>query len=251
MRAAEAEAEAALRRALDAAPALVRMWWRDDDAGRDHPRLAALLAIARRRAAPVALAVVPARLERACAARILASPLADVLQHGVAHENHATARAKKIELGGSADPTGLRSALASMRARLVDGFGDRALPVLVPPWNRITPGLVPTLPALGFAALSTFGPRPTARPLPGLIQVNAHLDLIRWREGGRPLDFAEAAAALAGLVRSGGPEPIGILSHHLVMAAAAFAALDRLLGVVQDHPRARLGSIRSFVAEEA
>lgn len=246
-----AEAEAALRCALDAAPALVRLWWRDDDAGRDHPRLESLLAIARRRAAPVALAVVPAWLERACAARILASPLADVLQHGVAHENHATAREKKIELGGSADPTGLRRALASTRARLADGFGDRALPVLVPPWNRITPGLVLMLPALGFAAVSTFGPRPTARPLPDLIQVNTHLDLIRWREGGRPLDFAQAAAALAALIQAGGAEPIGILSHHLVMDAAAFATLDRLLGVVQDHPRARLGRVRSFVTEEA
>ena len=67
-----ASPEAALRQALDAAPAPVRLWWRDDDAGRDHPRLAALLDIARRREAPVALAVVPAWLEPPCAARILA-----------------------------------------------------------------------------------------------------------------------------------------------------------------------------------
>lgn len=243
-----ASPEAALRQALDAAPAPVRLWWRDDDAGRDHPGLAALLDIARRREAPVALAVVPAWLEPPCAARILACSAANVLQHGIAHQNHAHLPARKIELGGAADLPGLGAALAAMRLELADRFGARALPVLVPPWNRIVPDLLPMLPGLGFTGWSGFGPRP-APPLPGLAQVNTHLDLIRWREAARPVSFAEAAFALAALIRANRPEPIGILSHHLVADTAAFAALDRLLGVVQDHPKARLASIRSLLEE--
>jgi hypothetical protein len=244
-----ASPEAALRGALDAAPAPVRLWWRDDDAGRDHPRLAALLDIARRREAPLALAVVPAWLEPACAARVLACPLADVLQHGISHGNHGRPPAKKIELGGAADPSELRTALAAMRVGLAERFGARALPVLVPPWNRIAPDLLPALPGLGFVGWSGFGPRPAPLPVPGLVQVNTHLDLIRWREAARPMSFAQAALGLAALVRAGRPEPIGILSHHLVSDGAGFAALDRLLGLVQDHPRARFGSIRNWLEE--
>ena len=51
--------EQRLHAALAAAPAPVRFWWRDDDAGRDHSRLATLLELSCSRAAPLGLAVVP------------------------------------------------------------------------------------------------------------------------------------------------------------------------------------------------
>ena len=49
--------------------------------------------------------------------------------------------------------------LGTGRMALERLFGARPLPVLVPPWNRIAPALVPTLPEIGFAGLSTFGAR--------------------------------------------------------------------------------------------
>lgn len=227
--------ERELRAALEAAPKPVRLWWRDDDAGRDHPRLAQLLALAEKHAAPVGLAVVPAWLEPACAARLHACPLATVLQHGIAHENHASwwRKSKNVELGGRATAAALTAGLRQGFERLREAFAASFLPVLVPPWNRITPRLVPDLPRVGFEALSTYGPRRSAEPVPGLRQVNTHLDLVAWREGARPLSFDETATALAALVRAGHDEPIGLLSHHLVMDEAAFAALDRLLGLLQ------------------
>lgn len=227
--------------ALDAAPAPVTLWWRDDDAGRDDPRLARLLDLARGMAAPVALAVVPAWLEPACAARIAGCPEAAILQHGHAHENHAAAGRKKIELGGAVDRTTLSARLVEGRNTLAAVLGRRFLPVLVPPWNRIDPDLLPRLAGMGWVGLSTFGPVPAAVPQ-GLRQVNAHLDLIRWREGRRPLTLGEAAAELARLVRAGPDRPVGLLSHHLCCDDEAFRTLDRLLRVVQDHPRTRLAT---------
>ncbi|MDB5488258.1 MAG: hypothetical protein JWQ58_1973, partial [Reyranella sp.] len=100
-----------------------------------------------------------------------------------------------------------------------------ALPVMVPPWNRIAPVLVPTLPEIGYRGLSTFGPRLRVHPVRGLLQVNTHVDLIDWKAG---RVFAGEETVLAGLVtalaqaRSGGGEPIGILSHHLAMDAGAW-----------------------------
>jgi hypothetical protein len=242
-------ADAELLRALDAAPRPVTFWWRDDDAGRDHPRLAALLDLADARALPVALAVVPGWLDDACAERVRRSPSATVLQHGITHADHAVPPAKKIELGGTVDHGLVRRGLESGRRRLAAAFAERFLPVLVPPWNRIAPDLVPTLTDLGFFGLSLFGRRGSERAAPGLRQVNTHLDLVAWRDGGRPLTLAESTARLAGLVRAYPDEPIGILSHHLLMDRAALATLDRLLVLVQDHPRGRLAAAAASFGE--
>jgi len=76
-------------------------------------------------------------------------------------------------------------------------FGGRAQSVMVPPWNRIAPGLVPTLPEIGFRGLSTFGRRRRARPVSGLLQINTHADLIDWKSGG---GFAGEATVLGALV---------------------------------------------------
>ena len=54
---------------------------------------------------------------------------------------------------------------------------------------------------------------------------------------------------LTQLVVAHGDEPIGILSHHQVMDAAAFATLDRLLALVQDHPRATLAAAGALFGE--
>lgn len=242
-------AERRLYEALDASAAPVRLWWRDDDAGRDHPKLAALLDLAHRREAPLALAVVPAWLEKACAKQILACPMATVLQHGIAHDDHARPPQRKIELGGKASAAELSHGLARSWQHLAQAFGPRAMPVLVPPWNRIDRSLVPKLPTLGFCGLSTFGSRGSRLGADGLVQINTHLDLVAWRDAARPLGLDEACERLASLLSLADREPIGILSHHLVMDAVAFALLDRLLGLVQDHPKARLGSIETFLME--
>ena len=237
-----------LAAAIAAAPEPPRFWWRDDDAGADDARLQPLLEVARARRAPLALAVVPAWLDGRCAARVLAVPEATVLQHGIAHADHALAPAKKIELGGRAPRDRLADDLAAGRARLAAAFGPRFVAALVPPWNRIAADLLPGLAGLGFRGISTYGPRAAASEH-GLRRVNTHLDLVAWREGGRHLDLAEAAIGLAALVRRSLKEPIGILSHHQVMDAAAFSALDRLLALVQDQPRATLAAAGPLFGE--
>lgn len=229
-----------LRRVLDGAAArgeAIRLWWRDDDAGRDHPALIRLLDLAACHDAPLALAVVPMWLDDGAQARIAASPHATVLQHGFAHANHAPPEARSIELGGR-EPAIILEELERGRALLVDAFGCAFLAVLVPPWNRLDTGLIERLRALGFVGLSTFGPRAGAEAAPGLVQVNTHLDPVDWRGTRLFVGEAAALARLAGVL--GRDEPIGILTHHLAMDEDGWAFLDRLLGVLAQHPGARL-----------
>lgn len=196
------------------------LWWRDDDADEWHPGLDRLFALAAEHRVPLALAVIPAAAGPPLANRVAAAPNVQVLQHGYAHRNHAGPSAKKCELTLVRPAATVIAELAAGRARLAGLFGDRFMPVLVPPWNRIEAGLIPHLPGAGFRGLSTYGPRTAVFAAPGLKQVNSHVDPIDWR-GTR--NFAAPTATLEALVRHlaarrrhevDADEPTGLLTHH-------------------------------------
>ena len=208
------------------------VWWRDDDAADVGPELDRLLGVHRESDTPLALAVVPSQATSDLAARLAGEPGVDLLQHGYAHVNHAPlGDGKKMELGPHRPAMVVLGELGTGWLALERLFGNRPLAVMVPPWNRIAPALVPTLPEIGFLGLSTFGPRQRAQPVRGLRQVNAHVDLIDWKGERR---FAGEDACLAILVeslarsRTGSGEPVGILSHHLVMDGRAWDFLRSL-----------------------
>ena len=152
------------------------LWWRDDDASEVTPALDRLLALRARYDVGLGLAVIPERASSALAARIAADGATLALQHGYAHQNHAARGEKKMELGPHRPAMVVLGELGTGWMALERLFGVRALPVLVPPWNRIAPVLVPTLPEIGLSGLSTFGPRTRVDPVRGLRQVNTHLD---------------------------------------------------------------------------
>ncbi len=218
-------------------------WWRDDDAIDATPALDRMLALAED--IPIALAVIPGRAEAGLTERLAPVFSATVLQHGWRHVNHAPAGERKSELG-THRPLGDRlEELRLGRERLASLFGSRALGVLVPPWNRIAPDLLPRLPEIGIGGLSVNGARPAVPAATGLRQVNVHVDLIDWH-GSR--GFVGEARALGLVLRHlrdqflgqvDPEEPTGILTHHLVQDAATEAFLLRLIGILRRHPAAR------------
>jgi hypothetical protein len=215
-------------------------WWRDDDAAEDAPALARLLDLAK--AAPLAIAAIPATLSDAAAARIAAAPPdCRVLQHGYAHANHARDGEKKIELGGSNAPDACERQLRDGFAALGERFGKKFLPVLVPPWNRIDAALIPRLPALGFRAISTYADH----RVEGLGQLNCHVDILDWRAGavfvGEDTALALACTHLAAKRRGDADAgaATGILSHHLRHDDAVWHFLAAFFARIAGHPGAR------------
>lgn len=206
-------------------------WWRDDDAGRDDDRLDRLLALAARRARPVTVAVVPDWLEPATVARLLASPWATVIQHGVAHTDWGGPEDKKIELGGTVDRGRLAEWLVAGRRRLEDAFGEQFVPALAPPWNNIATDVAVRLPELGFVGLSCDPGPPGVVPLK---RVDIHVDAIAWHEGARSKTAAELAHELGCAREAAGDGPVGLLTHHLVVSEAGWDGLDQVLGPGQD-----------------
>lgn len=229
----------------------VTVWWRDDDATAPGAALDRLLDLARRHGAPVALAVIPDLATPDLADRTAIEPSACVLVHGCRHANHAPVGAKKQELGFR-DPSVLAEALAASRHRTASLFGGQAVPVLVPPWNRIDPALVERLADLGFIGLSTFG-GPRATGPGGLAIVDTHHDPIDWKRGGGLVEEAGLLDRLAATLDRAAMEdgrfgPVGILTHHLVHDAYIWSHLDRLLLHLARSPAIAFVDIRDALA---
>ena len=210
-----------------------RLWLRDDDAIEPTPALDRLAGLARVHNVPIALAIIPARTGPALADRLAEEVHIHPVIHGWSHANHAPASEKKQELGLHRPRDAVLGDLASGLARLHALYGDRLIPMLVPPWNRIDPSLLADLPAQGFAGLSAFGHKLESRP--GLAVVNTHIDIVDSRAGNRCRDHGvlirglteELTAARA----TGDGRPVGVLSHHLVSDEDAFRFLADLFAV--------------------
>jgi|SRR5271166_1436045 len=221
------------------------LWWRDDDTVTASGRLDRLVSIAGD--IPISLAVIPAAADPGLAMWLTCpsrSPRLAVLQHGWCHVSHAINR-KKSEFPPERSCHAVASDLAAGRARLTALFGARALPVLVPPWNRVASCFLPLLPACGLGAISRVKPRCTPCPAPGLTEVNIHIDLVAWAED---RGFIGEETALGGIVRHlrarrfgevDTHEPTGILTHHLVQDEATDEFLRRLVAITTEHPATR------------
>ncbi|MBV9077105.1 MAG: polysaccharide deacetylase family protein [Methylobacteriaceae bacterium] len=235
---------APVRRLLDQAGAegrTVAFWWRDDDAVRPTPALERLLGLREACGVPLAVAAIPGPSVPALAERLCGDPEVRVLVHGLAHANHAGGGAKAAEFGADRGVEALTRDAETALTRARATFGRLALPVFVPPWNRIAPGLVAALPGLGFRGLSAFGRVAEAIAAPGLRIVNTHVAPIAWRGSRSLLDPDALAASFArhsplGMCEG---EPIGLLTHHLVQDEAVWSFCERLLHMLSGHPAAR------------
>ncbi len=224
----------ALRRAKDE-ECPIQFWWRDDDAIADTPQLDRLLGLARRFDAGLALAVIPKRLEPSLVQRLSSEEAAFAMVHGWSHENHAPEGQKKAEFG-SHRPLEVMVAQAEEALHVAkERLGPKLLPVFVPPWNRVSPELVPRLPGLGFTGLSTFSDRKAAYPANALLQINTHVDPIDWHGTRSLADPAWIVATLAQAVEkrvmgsADKDEPIGFLTHHLIHDDVIWSLCERLM----------------------
>lgn len=226
-------------------------WWRDDDAIRQGPILDRLLLSAGK--SPLALAVIPGLLDQSLVDCLAGKQNVSVLQHGWVHENHAGPGEKKAEFKLNRPIEVMLDELSRGYQRLSEAFGDRFVPVFVPPWNRVAEDLATRLPEAGLTRLSVFTPR-TGKELPPP-RINTHVDIIDWR-GNRGFVGMEQclnqAIAHLRMKRVGLPaidvtEPTGLLTHHLVHDGDCWAFLSDFNQLIRSHPAAQWCDIRNLV----
>lgn len=213
----------------------VQFWLRDDDAVEPSDALNRLLMLSNEYEVPVLLAVIPS---------LAGTPLADLLEperfaavatHGWSHENHAGKGEKKQELGDHRLLKVVLHELDEGRSRIAKLFPKQALPILVPPWNRIDSSLLPHLNSVGFAALSVFGKGSAGQG--HIPAVNTHIDLIDWHGTRGCRDHNELVAEIVMEMRGrfeSDDSTIGILGHHLVHDESAWIFLKRLFEITTE-----------------
>jgi hypothetical protein len=215
--------------ALDAAPAPVPWFFRDDDVGWRTDRVRVLVDRFERHGVPLDLAVIPHAL-RPGLARELRRRAGDGLavhQHGLAHVNHEP-EGRKQEFGPSRSREAQRRDIEAGRRMLADRLGDILQPIFTPPWNRCTAATGACLAELGFSVLSR---EARAEPLgvPGLRELPVRVDWVR-------LEVVALVARLVAAVGSG--EPVGVMFHHAEMDDDAMDRTGELLALVAGHERA-------------
>jgi len=232
---------------------IAHFWWRDDDAVSDTPALRRMLALSTSFDVPLGIAVIPARVEKSLAPAVRGISGIEVLLHGYAHANHEPEGAKKAEIGANRSVSDSLEDLRSGWQILSECFHQQALPVLVPPWNRIHPDIAASLPLvldLPSVGLSTFKPRSTANVGGNVRIANTHCDPIDWKGmKSQPAGsaFLGTEASLAQIVghlqakRRGtvdANEPTGILTHHLVEPEACTDFMRLLFKCINSHSAA-------------
>ncbi|MGV6849778.1 MAG: polysaccharide deacetylase family protein [Marinibacterium sp.] len=211
------------------------LWWRDDDADTETPALHRLLKLSDQIGLPVHLAIIPGPFDAGFAAALCADTRLIPVVHGWSHTNHAPDGTRKAEFGAHRPLPAMLDDITQGRERLAGLLGDRLAPMFVPPWNRISPHMLPHLARAGFTMISTYGPRGATEASPGLEQINTHVDPIDWRGSRSAVDpghlIADLAAHLADRRngRADPNEPLGILTHHLVHDPAIWSLTDQLL----------------------
>ncbi|MFL4468825.1 polysaccharide deacetylase [Tateyamaria armeniaca] len=212
-------------------------WWRDDDAVAATPALDRLAALGARTGMPIHLAIIPAHAQDTLVQAIDPDRLVPVV-HGWAHHDHSAGDDKKNEFM-TQRPDAARDAARAME-RMRHLFGVQLRPMFVPPWNRVSADVIRGLPAQGYTALSTFGPRKAPDAAPGLAQINTHIDPIWWkgtRDLVEPDQLITQTCAHLDARRAGvedHTEPFGILTHHLVHTDAIWNFTAAFVQEMQD-----------------
>jgi len=223
------------------------LWWRDDDAVQPSEALERLLAVHEGAAAPLCLAVVPRQAGRALAGRLATSKSGGshicVVPHGYGHINHAPPLKKKAEFGDHRPIEVMTGEIAAGWETIRTTFSGQAIPVFVPPWNRMAPQLSSHLAACGIVGLSALGSHQWVPDVTGTTVRDVHVDIIDWRKGRRFVGEAAVLQAMIGHLRErraagiATSEPTGLLTHHLVHGEAIWDFLTRLFATAHQSAR--------------
>jgi hypothetical protein len=219
----------------------ISFWWRDDDVGGDgwnilrrmehERRLEDMLALLARYGIPAVFAVVPYKLRLYSSGQIklLKKYGAYAAMHGICHRNNAKPGCNASEFPSGCDVEAAVSKILKHKRELEEIFGDRMLPIFVPPWNTLCGELEARLRASGFSAVSKYN-----RPACEHADDNVDVDFIDWQK--RDLrGERDILADLIALLRNDDIRVIGLMNHHKVVTRRGSIFFDKLFSTLARH----------------
>lgn len=220
------------------------LWWRDDDLIDDSPPLRRLADFAVRHQMPALMSVIPGHAADSLANDTHGLAGLSFCQHGWEHRNHEPAGSPSSEFGFARSLDAVAEDLQRGRKRILALFGERAVPVFVPPWNRFRADALALLPPLGLRGISQYRGQMRVEAA-GLRAVDSHIDILQWN-GRSPTRCKPAevlvetlVSLLSGARAASQPQPLGILSHHGPMGDDAWAFMQQLADVCSEFSTVR------------
>jgi len=222
-----------------------KVWWRDDDATSDTPQLRRLLEVARHRRLVPALAVIPESADGSLV-KLLSAAQCCVWQHGWGHHSYSYG-----EFGDGRPMAALKQDALLGQRSLDHTFGPNSWQrVFVPPFHALSVPFKALLPELGYLGLSAG--LPLTPRLEHVFEVNAEIDIIDWsaRRFIGPSSVSKLLTEGFAARRQGqlpADEPLGLLTHHLVMQEDAWAFVDELFECLRaEHGVQLVGAYQLF-----
>lgn len=240
-----------VRRSLDAAPAPVAFFFRDDDAGWNDDRLFELLNIFAARNLPIDLAVIPQAITKITYRKIYQRVEADgerigIHQHGFAHKNHEP-EGRKCEFGLARSDVLQQLDITSGKHILSELFGPFLQPIFTPPWNRCVARTGECLIRIGFKILSRDH---TAERFnfSGLRELPVRVDWFAKQKGER-LSLNKLGSLIAHAISEAAP--VGLMLHHALMDEFEQKYVGELLSLLAVHDSAQCRLMKDIVAEQS
>jgi MoaA/NifB/PqqE/SkfB family radical SAM enzyme len=206
------------------------VYFRDDDVSIFTPKLARLLDLFIQNKVPISLAVVPGRISKDCADRLLglkqANPeLLEIHQHGYLHENHGTIQAP-YEFGPSRSIDEQRRDIFLGIGIMERLFKQDFVPMFTPPFHGFDENTVAVLHGTGYCISAD-------RSVPGITSCPVALDFV---ESYSPLRNRPAKDIKDLYERlSKRNAPVGIVLHHELLSEEQFEFLGPFLEYLKDH----------------
>ncbi|OAF13579.1 hypothetical protein AYJ54_43395 [Bradyrhizobium centrolobii] len=249
-----------------------RFWIRDDDAFEPSPSLERLRDVSVRFDTRIGLAIIPGKITPGLQ-EFLAENVHQFypMCHGWKHVNYNLGK-KPAEFGPDRPISNMIADTEFALHSFKECFSS-SQPIFVPPFNRITPALIKTLPRVGFAGVSLM-PSYLERKLLQLnsrmqwrgivrmpefkdgLRIDVHLDVIDWKA--RTAQRTNVVSDLLvqqlrgrrlGLVQP--DAPIGLLTHHLEHDEPVWHALDGMLDFLRSHESVEFIDVGRWIADNA
>ena len=109
----------------------------------------------------------------------------------------------------------------------------------MPPWNRISEGVIPNLLDFGFSGFSAFGRKSLKVHEPNLKWFNTHIDVIDWRNTRRFIGGESMTLQITNNLKrqrrtNETSEPFGILTHHLNMIESDWEEFRNIFTILKN-----------------
>lgn len=234
--------------------ATATLWWRDDDACVLTPQLRQLVEIADTAKVPLHLAVIPARLEPQATKLLSQSPNTWILQHGFSHKDYAPKGQGSWELGDHRPLAVVLSELKDGFDSLKEAFPEKFLPVLVPPWTRISDQVKENLSLVGLTAYSAEGCRAMDKNDSDVKVIHAHCDPIKWKNNAafkgheRVIDDFVQHLTQRRTGKCDPSEPTGLCTHHMDHSTQLWQFLPEFFNKTKAMPAASWISLEKELA---